>query len=246
MLTDGRHGAAPVLLFASRSGRPRFDTFDAYLRFAPRYEATVDNLEHNDYISHGVVGKTLRLGAEKAAGVRRSYDRVCLHVLHFLDAYVKHAAVGLESLERSARGEGLDEEFALRYRPPHPLPPTGRQIVALLDRDGPAKTRDLLRTMEGDMDRDALLLAGRSLYDAHRGEDALVVFGWATEIYPQSAQVLRALGDLLRADRAQAKAREAYERALALVPVDPDLTEPERVDARGEIQDALDELGKEQ
>src|SRR5262249_37337304 len=60
-LTQGRNGTAPVLLFASRGSNPRFDTFDSYLRFAPRYESTVDSLEHQDYIAHGAIGKTLRL-----------------------------------------------------------------------------------------------------------------------------------------------------------------------------------------
>jgi dienelactone hydrolase len=246
MLTDGRHGSAPVLLFATRSLNPRFDTFDSYLKFAPRYEATLEHMEHNDYISHGAVGKTLRLGTAKAAEVRRNYDLVCLHVRRFLDAYVKQDGRARAGLDRAARWQAPGAAIVARYRAPRPLPPTGRQILALLDREGPAKTRELLQSVQADLDRDALLLAGRSLSEARRNPDALTIYTWASELFPQSAQVHQVLGDFLKAGRATSKARHEYERALALVPVDPDLTDPERDDARGEIQEALDELEREQ
>ena len=244
-LETARRSSTPALLFAARRRHPQFEIFDRYLRFAPRYEATVDYLDHNDYILHGVLGKTLRLDRRQVEPARRSYDRVCEHVLLFLNAYVKRDAAELERLQQRARGGGPDESFQLRYKAPHPLPPTGRQIVALLDRQGQEKTRALLASVGEDLDRDALLLAGRTLFESHRKADAVAVFTWATELYPQSAQVHQALGDLLRAGRSPADARQAYEKALSLIPGDPDLTEPERLNAREEIQEALDALEKE-
>jgi dienelactone hydrolase len=244
-LTQGRNGTAPVLLFASRGGNPRFDTFDTYLRFASRYEATVESLEHQDYISHGAVGKTLRLDPAKGAAVRRSYDRVCTHVWKFLDAYVKHDAQALAWLDRSTNGEGLDESFQVRFKPGRAAPPTGRQIVGMLDAQGPAKTREVLARVDADVDRDGLLQAGRTLTAARRLDDAVLIYTWATEIFPHSAQVHQILGDSLKAQRAAAKAREAYAKALALLDADPDFSDPERVDAREEIQEALENLDRE-
>jgi tetratricopeptide (TPR) repeat protein len=244
-LTQGRNGAAPVLLFASRSGNPRFDTFDTYLRFASRYEATVDSLEHQDYISHGAVGKTLRLEPAKAGAVRRSYDRVCITVFNFLDAYVKQDAEALAWLERSAAGEGSDESFQLRFKAGRPIPPTGRQIVTMLDTQGAVRTRELLARVTADLDREALLQAGRTLAAARRFGDAVTIYTWATEMFPNSAQVHQALGDALKAERAAAKAREAYAKALQLLDSDPDFSEDERVDVRDEIQEAMDTLDRE-
>jgi dienelactone hydrolase len=245
-LTQGRNGTAPVLLFASRGGNPRFDTFDTYLRFAPRYEATVDFLEHHDYISHGAIGKTLRLDRARGEAVRRSYDRVCVHLWKFLDAYVKHDGEALAWLEHGARDASQDDTFQLRFKPARPAPPTGRQIVSLLDTLGAARTRELLAQVEGDMDPGTMMVAGKTLADARRLRDAVTVFTWATEIFPHSVQVHQALGDALKNERAAARAKEVYAKALLLVDSDPDLSDPERVDARGEIQEALDTLEREQ
>lgn len=244
-LEAGKRNSAPALLFAARRRHPQFETFDAYLRFAPRYEATVDYLDHNDYVLHGVLGKTLRLDRTQLAPARRSYDRVCEHVLQFLNAYLKQDRGALAWLEERTQGVGLDESFELRYKAPRPAPPTGRQIVSLLDRLGAEKTRALLRSLGEDLDRDAVLLAGRALFEAHRRPEAVTVFTWATELYPQSAHVHQALGDLLKAERDAPRAKEVYERALSLIAGDPDLTEPEKLHAREEIQEALDALGKE-
>ena len=244
-LTQGRNGTAPVLLFASRASNPRFETFDTYLRYAPRYEAMVDFLEHHDYISHGAIGKTLRLDRARGEAVRRSYDQVCVHVWKFLDAYVKHDAAALAWLEQGTRAGSPDDTFQLRFKPARPAPPTGRQIVSMLDRQGAAKTRELLARVEADLDRDTLLIAGKALSDGLRLQQAVTVYTWATEIFPNSVQVHQALGDALRNESA-AKAKEVYAKALQLVDSDPDLSDPERVDARGEIQDALDTLEREQ
>jgi tetratricopeptide (TPR) repeat protein len=166
-------------------------------------------------------------------------------VLKFLAGYVKHDRAALAWLEQRTQGVGLDESFQLRYKAPHPVPPTGRQIVSLLDRQGAEKTRALLQTMAADLDRDALLWAGKTLFNSHRRADAVTVFTWATELYPQSAQVHQALGDLLKAGHAAPHAKAAYTKALSLIADDPDLTDPERADAREEIQEALDALDKE-
>jgi hypothetical protein len=244
-LEAGRRSSSPAFVFAARRRNPQFETFDPYLKFAPRYEATVDHLDHNDFVLHGVLGKTLRIDRGKVEPARRNYDRVCEHVLKFLDGYVKHDRAALAWLEQRTQGVGLDESFQLRYKAPHPVPPTGRQIVSLLDRQGAEKTRALLQTMAADLDRDALLWAGKTLFNSHRRADAVTVFTWATELYPQSAQVHQALGDLLKAGHAAPHAKAAYTKALSLIADDPDLTDPERADAREEIQEALDALDKE-
>jgi dienelactone hydrolase len=244
-LTRGWNGTAPVLLFASSEKSPRFDSFDTYLRFASRYEASVASLEHQDYISHGAVGKTLHLDPAKAAAVRLSYDRVCTHTWKFLDAYVKRDAQALAWLDSSSRGEGLDEAFQVRFKAGRPIPPTGRQIVNMLDTQGPAKTRELLARVDADLDRDALLQAGKTLTSAQRLNDAVTLYTWATEIFPNSAQMHQVLGDALKVQRAAVKAKEMYAKALELLESDPEFSDEERVDAREEIQEAIETLDRQ-
>ncbi|MEO2089586.1 MAG: hypothetical protein ABGY75_08840, partial [Gemmataceae bacterium] len=128
-----RNVRAAVLRFASRENKPKFDTLEPYLKFAPRYEVTVGSLTHNDYISQGAVRPTLlpdRWHETRAKAVRRGYDRVCEHTLQFLDMALKESAEAKTFLEKSVRGDGLDDDFKLVFRPASPPPPTARQLAA--------------------------------------------------------------------------------------------------------------------
>jgi Flp pilus assembly protein TadD len=115
----------------------------------------------------------------------------------------------------------------------------------MLDAQGPAKTREVLERVDADVDRDALLQAGKTLTGARRLDDAVTVYTWATEIFKHSAQAQQVLGDALKLQRDDAKAREAYAKALQLLDSDPDFSEDERVDTREEIQEALDNLDRD-
>src|SRR5262249_37540866 len=97
---------AAALRLASRERKANFEHLEPYLNYAPRYEATVASLTHNDYLTHGAVRPALM--PEKwpdAKKTRRlSYDRVCEHVLYFLGATLKQQAAAREALQRSIRG----------------------------------------------------------------------------------------------------------------------------------------------
>lgn len=75
----------PVLLLARTNPEPRFSAFSKYLRFAPRYEGEAASLKHDDFLSHGFLGRAL-MGLEGTERVRRSYEEVCRTVKAFLDS----------------------------------------------------------------------------------------------------------------------------------------------------------------
>jgi len=75
----------PVLLLARTTPKPKFSAFDNYLRFATRYEGEAAHLEHDDFLSHGFLGRAL-MGSTGAERVRRSYEEVCRAVKAFLDS----------------------------------------------------------------------------------------------------------------------------------------------------------------
>jgi dienelactone hydrolase len=101
-----------VLLFAQASRHPRFSTFDSYLREAPRYEAEAAELNHDDFLTHGYLGRVLTQ-MPNAEAVRRSYEEVCRTIRAFLDASLKGDAQAVRSLEVSAPGSPV----SVRYRP---------------------------------------------------------------------------------------------------------------------------------
>jgi tetratricopeptide (TPR) repeat protein len=243
-----RNLRAPTLRFASRENEPKFATLEPYLKFAPRYEATVASLEHNDYLTHGAIRPALMpdkwADAKKARAVRVSYDRVCEHVLRFLDATLKQRAEAREFLQRSLRGEGLDEEFRLQFRHPAPAPPTARQLALLVRQHGVGKAADLLRSCRDDVEvgGDGIGGAGKILVDEGRVKEALALFTRAAEIFPKSMAIQSGLGNVLALTGDRKGAIAAYRRGMELIPGE---TKDEKLRTRWkkEFERDLEKLG---
>jgi hypothetical protein len=74
----------PVLLIARAQMKPRFSAFDRYLRYSPHYEAEAAELSHDDFLTHGYLGRSL-MQLPNAEAVCRSYEEVCRTARNFLD-----------------------------------------------------------------------------------------------------------------------------------------------------------------
>lgn len=157
--------ACPLLMAA---GPHDFFELADSLHPARRYYLTVKDLDHNDYISQGVVSKErlCRLHAgdpkqpadaragEKAAAeaARTKYQAVCTYVLRFLEAELKGDAAARDYLAKQYRDTRLGgPDPHVEYVPagrtgPEPYaedsaaPPTPRQVRPFLRRHGCEKT----------------------------------------------------------------------------------------------------------
>jgi dienelactone hydrolase len=237
MLSRNRKSPVPVILFADRRRKPRFETFDPYLSFAPRYESTVDDQEHNDFVSQGAMGETLLASlsgaSAKAAATWRNYDRIGVRILQFLDAYLKRDADALALLTGAN----------LRYKPPQPLEPTSRQLARLFQRDGLDKMRQFLAGFK-TVDSDVLEGAASVLFDEGRKQDAVSILLLATELVPGSASLHQSLGEALEGVGDIVKAVATYKKALQLEVTDATLTDEEKATVRKELEGRLQVLGR--
>jgi tetratricopeptide (TPR) repeat protein len=215
--------AAPVMLFAARDRHPKFEGFDAYLKFAPRYEAAAPSLEHNAFVSQGA------LGGDQAT--RRSYEAICAFILNFLDGYLRGDAQALERLHNAGSGGPVH----VRYRTGAPAPPTGAQIARLYRAEGSPNPQTLAAFLKG-ADTGALAGAAAILMEAGETQQAIGLLKSAAHLHPRSAALGRALGDALRQSGDTKSALEAYERALALLPADDRLDEA----AKAQLRVAID------
>jgi len=102
----------PVLLFAQARMHPRFSTFDRYLREAPRYEAEAAELNHDDFLTHGYLGRVLTQMPD-AEAVRGSYEEVCRTIRVFLDASLKGDAQAARLLEHPSASSPV----SIGYKP---------------------------------------------------------------------------------------------------------------------------------
>jgi hypothetical protein len=207
------------------SGRPtlktNFDFLEPYLKYAPDYRAAVTGLTHNDYLTHGAIGPALL--PEKwpdPKGARRSgYDRICTHVRLFFDATLKQQTAAREALQKSVRGDGLDDGFKLTFKPAAPAPPTLRQLADYLQQRGVEKTVELARSIPGTRPN---WVAGAANTLVEEGETtaALPALRWAVKEYPKGAIYQIWLGQALAVTGDRAGALAAYRKAAELFPHD--------------------------
>jgi tetratricopeptide (TPR) repeat protein len=231
------------------AGRPtlktNFDLLDPHLKYAPRYEAAVASLDHNDYLTHGAVGPALlpEKWPDPTGARRTSYDRVCRHILLFFDATLKQQAAAREALQRSARGEGLDDGFRLAFKPAAPAPPTLRQLADYLKQHGVEKTLELVRSIP-DARPQAVAGAASTLVEDGDAPAALPALRWAAKEYPKYTVIQIRLGEALALTGDRAGALAAYRKAAELFPHDESInTELARQNNKYLIDKGLKELG---
>jgi pimeloyl-ACP methyl ester carboxylesterase len=246
MRTNKGNIRAASMRFASTERKPNFDFLAPHLKYSPQYQAAVASLTHNDYLTHGAIGPALlpQKWPDPKGARRTSYDRICRHILLFFDAILKRQAAARESLEKSARGEGLDDGFRLKFRPAAPVPPTNGQIAAYLKEHGLEKTLELVRSSTILPTR--RLAAGASLLIAD-GEAAagLPALRFAIKEGPTDAVFQMFLGQALTVTGDRAGARAAYRKAAELLPGDKSLIGYERArdGYKYQIEKGLKDLG---
>ncbi len=209
--------STPILLFADRERHPKFESFDPYLKFAPRYEVGTAALEHNAFVSQGAV--------VKEDDVRRRYEAVCDLALKFLDAYVRGDSDALKGLHAAN----------VRYRQPAPVPPTGAQIARLYRSDASASAQSLLKAA----DAEALIGAASILFDDDEKKQGVELLKSAVRLLPRSAAVAEAFATALQQTGDLPAARTAYEKALSLLAGDETLTAEQKALLRDSITASL-------
>jgi hypothetical protein len=216
------------------SGRPtlktNFSFLEPHLKYAPDHQAAVAGLTHNDYLTHGAIGPALL--PEKwpdPKGVRRTnYDRICRHILLFFDATLKQQAAARETLQKSVRGEGLDDGFKFKFRPAAPVPPTNGQLASYLKLHGLDKTLELIRSTP-DLSPRRVAGAASLLVQDGDATAALPALRWAVKEYPKSTTLQVSLGQGLVVAGDRAGALAAYRKAAELFPKDDEMAKNERL-----------------
>jgi dienelactone hydrolase len=229
MRTNKGNIRAPSLRFASTERKANFDLLEPHLKYTPRYGAAVVSLTHNDYLTHGAVRPALlpEKWPDPKGARRTSYDRLCRHVLLFFDATLKQQAAAREALQRSVRGEGLDDGFRLTFKPAAPARPTNRQLAGYLKEHGVEKTVALIRSMAdrptprlADQPTVRLAAAAYTLLQDGDAAVALPALRLAIKEHPKMAIYQVWLGQALALTGDRVGALAAYRKAAELLPGD--------------------------
>jgi tetratricopeptide (TPR) repeat protein len=227
-LGRNRNSTVPVAMFADRRRNPRWESFDGYLQFAAHYEAALDGMGHNNFVSQGATGKD--------EAVRRNYEAVCDGVLRFLNGHLKGDAEALGSLRSVAPG-GL---LQAAYKAPRAAPPSSAQIVKMYSGDSLPALAALVKENDADLVVDAATL----LLDGGRKLEAVSLLKWAAPLLPKSADLQRALGEALLAVGDKRGSRSAFEKALEFLPEDGSLDAGQKARTRKAVEEGFKALLK--
>jgi tetratricopeptide (TPR) repeat protein len=161
VLKSGKSFTCPLLMVA---GPHAFFELADTLHQARRHYLTLKDMDHDDYISQGGIGRerryqlhlgdadpTAKARAEEKAALARAqagYQALCVYILRFLEAELKGAAAGKDFLAKQYRDTklgGLEPhvEFVPKgrtgpdpYKEGSALPPTPRQLRPFLHKHG--------------------------------------------------------------------------------------------------------------
>jgi len=230
-VSQNSKSGVPVLIAADARRQPHLESFDAFLGYAPRYEVTVDGLEHNAFVSQGAV--------RKGEAARKNYEALCRVVLQFFDAHLKGDAVARAALRTPAAGGPL----ALKYKEGRDGPPTGAQIARLYTAEGPSNQR-VLATLVKSMDAELLVEAADLLNEQGKSREGLSLLTWAAAQMPKSALVRAALGEGAAAMGDKAGARKHFEAAIELMADDHTLEASQKAQLAQQIDGAMIALRK--
>ena len=212
---------AATLRVASTERDPHFEYLDPYLKFVPRYEASITSLTHNDYLTHGAIRPSLIPEKWPDAGKdrRASYDRLAEVILNFLDASLKRRPEARAFLSQTAERSASDSRLKLQIKAAAPVPPTQRQMAQYLRRYGAEKAIDMLRAFptltESRLVGGIITLLGDG--DVETALPSLLV---AEKMYPKNAGIETMLGEALARTGDKAGAEQAYRKASVLLPDD--------------------------
>jgi hypothetical protein len=222
MRTNKNNIRAAALRF---SGRPtlktNFDFLEPHLKYAPDYRAAVAGLTHNDYLTHGAIGPALlpEKWPDPKAVRRTNYDRICRHILLFYDATLKRQVAAREALQKSVRGEGLDDGFKLTFKPAAPVPPTNAQIAKYLKQHGIEKTVEWIRSIP-EVRPERVTVGPSILLKDGDAAAAIPALRYCAKEFPKMAVIQMHLGEALAQTGDRAGALAAYRKAAELLPSD--------------------------
>ena len=212
---------AATLRVASTERHPHFEYLDPYLKFVPRYEASITSLTHNDYLTHGAIRPDLNPEKWPDAGKdrRASYDRLAEVICNFLDASLKQRPEARGFLSQTVERSASDSRLNLQFKAAAPVPPTQRQMAQYLRRYGAENAIAMLRAFP-TLAESRMVGGIITLLSDDDIKTALPSLLLAEKTYPKNAGIQTMLGEALARTGDKAGAEQAYRKARVLLPED--------------------------
>ena len=221
-------------------------------RYADLTLVTMMRMHHSDFTSFPMVAERFGIPiAPKDTNTgwnrdtaQRGHQHAAQIVLEFLNEHMinDRVAVSLQEIIRGIEGSTFAHFNA------GPSAPSPQEAIALANDRGFEALKTLLvrvcgeQPASGCVDASIFNTTGYQLLGQHRGNDALVLFEIAAWSHPLSANAQDSLADGYAAVGNRESARKAVERAIVLVPGDPDIDAASKGSFLAEEKRHLDQM----
>jgi hypothetical protein len=221
LLVDGAGLTIPLL--AAAGNQATFKLVDRWIG-SDRWLLRTADLEHDDFIWHGIAGALLS-GPAEAEKKRQQYEALATYVLHFFEAKLKGSGEAEAFLRRSPAENQLPGDITVETRAGRASAVTPVQVIGRLLRDGASSTLAFLREREraapGSVAEGTLQRAAMGLQDRDRADGARLLLQLNVELHPLSAGAELEWGDALATAGRSAESRSAYQQALRKLALAP-------------------------
>jgi tetratricopeptide (TPR) repeat protein len=215
--------------------------------FADRYSVRFKELDHIQTYAFGMIAMS---ASSKA---RLGYELICEYTLSFLDAFVKGDDRGRAFLDRPPNGRGLPEGFlSIDHKSAMQPVPTEDEFLTLSQSpDGIRSAISLYWEIKRRDPRYAIFKQstisseGNRLRYSGNVKGSIELFKLEVDAYPNSALAANDLGNAFMQDGQKDEALKWFEKALELLPNDPDIPPKDQGPNRGIIQQKVDNLRKD-
>jgi len=243
----------PLLEFHRRDAATVSYELTDSLRYSRRHSFDIAGLDHLDFNSYALLyGAAQGAGAASnraLAAKRTAYEEMARYTLAFLDAHVK--GEGAEpSPKAPARWGGYGEgDVEFRLKEALPAAPSGADLLSVVREEGVARAEQVYRRLRRE-DPSASLLAeavidavGFALLGEGKADEALRVFRWNVEAYPNSASAFYGVAQAYEKKGDAACAARAYRKALELLPADRTTSDSDKETVRRDAAEYLRKAG---
>lgn len=230
----------PMLVVANRQAE---FTLCRKLRYAERYLLSFNDFHHNDFLAHQTV-LAKRLGDTRFKAIDQKCDdyiAMCRYVRWFLDATLKQNKKAFNALyEVASESSTVKQGISLEYLAADSPPPELKHLISRLAIEGATAAirwcRSQAKTEYPLFDLSDLNIIGYELIAAGQTAEAVVVFEYMVELFPNQYEARHSLAEAYVANQVMhAKAVTTFEQTLSLLLKDETLSTQDKEEWHQEI-----------
>ena len=234
----------PIMHMTPREQNQNTDlSFFESLKYSALHILKFKGLRHYDFSSFGMISNTMVPNfatflndifgrGPSSADTKRGYEVICRYALNFLNAYMKDNQKSWTFLKRQPEDNGVPKGFLIvESKTGFKAPPTEEQFVDIINKKGIQNAFQIYNAVKKNAPdyvvfKEATINnLGYQFLGSQRIKEAIEIFKLNVKAYPESANVYDSLAEAYMLEGNKDLAIQNYEKTLALLPNDMNISE---------------------